>query len=206
MITFCTSDSFKEVFRPYQKLLFNVYDYFQNIFADPLQYSTTVHFDLIKNQHELHDFDAYTIIEQWTSEKYPLKSIIYVTTEFCSRKHFYYTLIHEMLHALGLMYVPALNTRWNKMIDMKNNIYIGPKNRYSIAIHHYLDKKHTCIPLDVCSNHSNTKSTTNTMTDYHHLTANICDVFSSPLHYNITPITLGLLSDYGYELKSDDIL
>ena len=66
-----------------------------------------------------------------------------------------------------------------------------------MAIFYYQKQTHTnktTIPLQK-------SDTEDALTDYHHLTKSIKDVFSSPLYYTISPITLGLLHDYGYNIN-----
>jgi hypothetical protein len=194
MITFQVSTSFKIKYKNQEKLLYRLYEYLDTILRDSLQYNLSVHFDLMTNQYELDQYDAYTIINEWNPNNFPKKSTIYVA-DFVTKKHFYYTLLHELFHALGLMYIPGTNVRWNTLIDKISKEYIGKKN--SKAIFYYCKRFKTnknSIPLQKSSN-------PDTLTDYHHLTESIKDVFSSPLYYTISPITLGLLDDYGYNIN-----
>lgn len=193
MITFTLSQTFKAKYQKQQDLIYTLYNYLDTILYNASDYDLSVHFDLMTNQHELDQYDAYTIINQWNSNHFPRQSTIFVA-EFVSKKHFYYTLLHELFHALGLMHISE-NIRWNTLINKNTHEYIGKKN--SKAIFYYsqrMKKKKTAIPLQKSSN-------PDTFTDFHHLTESIKDVFSSPLYYTISPITLGLLDDYGYQIK-----
>ena len=193
MITFTLSQTFKTKYQKHEELIYKLYNYLDTILCDTLQYDLSVHFDLMTNQHERDHYDAYTVINKWNSNHFPKQSTIFVA-DFVSRKHFYYTLLHELFHALGLMYLPE-NIRWNTLIDKTTHEYIGKKN--SKALFYYSKHSKTtkqAIPLQKSPN-------PDAFTDYHHLTESIKDVFSSPLHYTISPITLGLLDDYGYNIR-----
>lgn len=199
MITFQFTQRFKTTFQKYESQLHTIYEYVHNLFVNANQYNLRVHFDLMTTQHELEQYDAYTTIQSWNENLFPKSSNIYVADTFSSKKHFCYTLLHEILHALGLMYLPTINKRWNRMINAYTKQYIGPSEKQSIAIQYYKKlhaKQAKTIPLFKEINND-------TYSDYHHLCKEIHDVFSSPLHYNISPVTLGLLQDYGYDVVKE---
>jgi len=194
MIAFKVSNAFKTKFKKHEDLMYTLYNYIHTIIDNSCKYNLFVHFDLVSTQHEQEQYDAYTVIHEWNHNDFPKHSTIYVA-DFVSKKHFYYTLLHELFHALGLMYIPGKNTRWNNLINIPTHEYIGKEN--SKAIYYYqksTNTNKTTIPLQKSDN-------SDTFTDYHHLTESIKDVFSSPLYYTISPITLGLLDDYGYNIK-----
>ena len=192
MITFHLQPSFRIRFRKYEKIIYQLYEYIETILKNPQECKLQVDFDLISNQNQPFEYDAYTMINAWNRNHFPTHSTIYMCPDgFQSKKHFYFTMLHELFHALGIMHIPNHNIRWSKLIDQEKKIYVG-NGSDSKAIYYYSQSMHQkceCIPLQVDDD---------SMTNFHHLTPKIKDVFSSPLHYNISLVTLGLLEDYGY--------
>lgn len=196
MITFHLQPSIRSRFRRYENTIHQLYEYIETILENSFSCNLRVDFDFMPNQNQPYEYDAYTIIHSWNHDDFPSHSTIYICPDgFQSKKHFYFTMLHELFHALGIMYIPKQNIRWSKLIDQEKNQYVG-NGTNSKAIYYYsqlLKQKCEYIPLDMDDNDS--------MTTFHHLTPKIKDVFSSPLHYNISPITLGLLEDYGYSIN-----
>lgn len=192
MITFHLQPSFRNRYRKYENTIYQLYEYIETVLKNPLECKLQVDFDLMSNQNQPFEYDAYTVIKDWNSNNFPAYSTIYMCPEgFQSKKHFYFTMLHELFHALGIMYLPNQNIRWSKLIDQEKQMYVG-NGLNSKAIFYYsqfMHKKCKCIPLQIDDD---------SLTNFHHLTPKIKDVFSSPLHYNVSLVTLGLLEDYGY--------
>lgn len=195
MITFHVQPRFRKHFQKYEESIYQLYEYMDNLIENTNDYYLQVDFDVISDQNQPYEYDAYTIIHTWNTNHFPAYSSIYVCPEeFQSKKHFYYTILHELFHALGIMHVPDRNVRWLNLINQEKHLYVGngTKSRAICRYSQMMNRSCHAIPLQSDEDH---------MTDFHHLTPLIKDVFSSPLHYRVSPVTIGLLEDYGYRMK-----
>lgn len=171
----------------------NVYRYIDHLFKNIIHkdIQLTILFNLVNNDYN--DFEAFTEINECDHNKNPTYSTIYLTKSFLqntrksSKKYIYYVILHECIHALGIMY--SNKTKWKTFLNKDETAYIY-NSKPSIAINKYklLKQNHIIdsIPLQLeeCN-----------LSDKHHLFG-IKDVFSSPLFTNVSPVTIGLLYDY----------
>lgn len=136
------------------------------------------------------NMDAYTLIKQSDKNKFPTySSIIFMYHSMSYEiKYFSHLLLHELFHALGCMISP--HTKWREMIDQENNTYTG---KYATEKYVSLFKLDKSMKLKIY------QETDCLLSNHNHIDG-INDFFSAEVHENISPVSLLLLKDYGYNI------
>lgn len=203
MLLFTFSEKLKNHFHAYLKntkgihfesIFQNVYRYIDYLFQDVIckDIQLTILFEWIDDKTD--DFEAFTQIMKSDKHLNPTYSIIYLTNSFLhnkrksSKKYIYYVILHECIHALGIMY--DIKTKWKTFLNKEETHYIY-NNNPSRAIQEYMKlygskKTRSGIPIHIenCD-----------YSDKHHILGTY-DVFSTPLYTNVSQVTIGLLYDY----------
>lgn len=217
MLLFSFSDKLKNQFHSYIKqskgihfesIFQNVYRYIEYLFQQVIHkdINLTILFEWIDDN--TNEFEAFTQIMKSDNQLNPTYSIIYLTNSFLhnkrrsSKKYIYYVILHECIHALGIMY--DKKTKWKSFLNKDETSYIYNGNP-SRAIDEYNKLKQIksntiCMGIPLYSENC-------THSDKHHIEG-VNDVFSTPLYTNVSQVTIGLLHDYytnidiHYKLKS----
>lgn len=210
MLLFSFSEKLKNKFHSYLKqskgihfesIFQNVYRYIEYLFQQVIhqEIHLTIRFEWIDDK--TNNFEAFTQIMKSDEHLNPTESIIYLTNSFLhnkrnsSKKYIYYVILHECIHALGIMY--DNKTKWKSFLNEDETQYIyNEKPSRAITEYNKLIKSrgiYSGIPLhnENCD-HS----------DKHHILG-VKDVFSTPLYTNVSQVTIGLLYDYYNNVDSD---
>lgn len=169
--------------------MIHVFEYINHIIVSP----KILHVDInVNNDSDSYfdNIDAFTVIKQSDKNKFPIRSSITFMYHSMSyeMKYFSYLLLHELFHALGCMISP--HTKWREMIDQENNTYTG---KYATEKYVSLFKLNKSIKLKL---HQETECVSS---NHNHIDG-IYDFFSAEVHENISPVSLFLLKDYGYNI------
>lgn len=158
--------------------MIHVFEYLNHIIIKPK--ILKVHFRIGYDN----DYDASTNIIQGNSKMFPIESVIHIMkhTLIYDKKYFMFMILHEMFHALGLM--KSIHTKWKSLIHLKTHTYIGKhankKFKHDRKLKLYFEKDNPC-------------SSDNHLSD-------VRDFFSATVYERISPVSLYLLKDYGYEI------
>lgn len=176
MLCFTFSDTFLEIHKERFVICKKVFQYLSSLFKQPIQLN--ILFDIDNTLSS--DFHAYTEILE-SKEQFPTKAKIcfHKSTKTCKKRLFYYIILHESFHALGLML--SSHTKWKTLLDVQNKVYTG---------------KHACSlfkgPIPLCVDDED-------MTHFNHVSG-YKDFFSESIYYRISPCTIAMLKDYGYKI------
>lgn len=167
--------------------MIHVFEYINHIIISP----KNLHVDIKVHENEEYDdiLDAFTEIEESDQYLFPTHSSISFMKHSLSydRRYFTYVILHELFHALGCMI--SHHTKWREMIDYENNVYNGKhatekyislfQGRKTLKLYQEKD----CV-----------------FSDKNHIDG-IYDFFSADVYERISPVSLLLLKDYGYNIS-----